>query len=349
MHSVGRQDSFRLEQLEQRLLLSADPILTGAVGYAEVQGQDPFTQAVIVSQNASITALQASTAHLNSPSSLHDYAPSESSLFAGLEEVELEDIESAEPDRQPGILGQTESHHAGLLVELGDCATDDSQKKLGGFAELDIESRALAGDLAALIKGTSGGAVAVTGTVFLENGFSLAGDLVFSRTQTSVEVAAGDNGATLIAGGFVLELVAGTFVGASGDTGVIQDSVRLGEGLLVSVATEGGVDYLTLSGSAEARKLTVRGQGGDDTLVLDFNSGNPVPEGGLHFDGGDGFDTIVLDGGTHQQLDYLAYTPHSGEIRIDGSLISYERIEPITDLTTAATFNFVSPNAGDDH
>ncbi|MCX7417987.1 MAG: hypothetical protein NT013_00410, partial [Planctomycetia bacterium] len=43
-------------------------------------------------------------------------------------------------------------------------------------------------------------------------------------------------------------------------------------------------------------KLTFNGTTGDDTLTLDFGSGNPIPAGGMVFNGGAGFDSLAIEG-----------------------------------------------------
>jgi len=53
-------------------------------------------------------------------------------------------------------------------------------------------------------------------------------------------------------------------------------------------------------------------------------------------DGGDaGFDTLVLDGGTYDTVTYTATGPTSGTIARDDDVITYEGLEPITDLSVA--------------
>ncbi|MDP6503755.1 MAG: LEPR-XLL domain-containing protein, partial [Planctomycetota bacterium] len=57
-------------------------------------------------------------------------------------------------------------------------------------------------------------------------------------------------------------------------------------------------EKITLTGDNDSEgALSVLGLAGDDTLVVDFNDGNPIPDGGLTFDGGEGFDTISIYGG----------------------------------------------------
>jgi hypothetical protein len=50
--------------------------------------------------------------------------------------------------------------------------------------------------------------------------------------------------------------------------------------------------------------LIINGLAGDDTLILDFSNGNPIPTAGLTFTGGDGADTLILTG-THDYEGFI--------------------------------------------
>ncbi|MGZ4810013.1 MAG: hypothetical protein ACXV7D_11865, partial [Thermoanaerobaculia bacterium] len=78
--------------------------------------------------------------------------------------------------------------------------------------------------------------------------------------------------------------------------------------------------------------VIVNGSNGDDTLVVDFTNGNPIP-GGLEFNGGaeatrEG-DLIAIQGGSFEKVvvDYINRS--DGAISLDGTVIKYTGLEPI--------------------
>lgn len=101
---------------------------------------------------------------------------------------------------------------------------------------------------------------------------------------------------------------------------------------------------------ASVHQLTVEGSTDDDTLVVDFANGNPIPAGGLAFNGGvGGSDSITLDQGAFPDLDTIHHvytnaeaTDHTGRIELDfdgagiDRTITYTGLEPIADNLVAA-------------
>ena len=87
--------------------------------------------------------------------------------------------------------------------------------------------------------------------------------------------------------------------------------------------------------------LTVTGTAQDDVFTVDYVNGNPIPTGGLSINGGleDGGDVLIIqDGGSTVTANKIVYTATGGEsgaIDIDGSIINYTELEPITDLLPA--------------
>ena len=67
----------------------------------------------------------------------------------------------------------------------------------------------------------------------------------------------------------------------------------------------------------------------NDTLTVDTCCGNPIPEGGVFYEGGaGGFDSIaILGSGTN--ISHLAINSNSGIINIEGKLINYSGLEPV--------------------
>ncbi|MDD2235181.1 MAG: hypothetical protein PHV03_09860, partial [Desulfitobacteriaceae bacterium] len=86
--------------------------------------------------------------------------------------------------------------------------------------------------------------------------------------------------------------------------------------------------------------VTVNGGSGDDQLTVDFGQGNPIPQNGLSYDGGDDYDVITLQGGSFQSSEYQAINAHAGTIKLDDTLICYTNIEPIEDKTVTDQITF---------
>jgi autotransporter-associated beta strand protein len=75
---------------------------------------------------------------------------------------------------------------------------------------------------------------------------------------------------------------------------------------------------------------------GDDSLTVDFASGNPLPGGGLSYDGGSGaHDGLTVRGGSHTSAHYRFANSAGGSLTLDGSEIRYSGVEAIVHLGTA--------------
>ncbi|WP_197480218.1 hypothetical protein, partial [Anabaena sp. 4-3] len=75
-----------------------------------------------------------------------------------------------------------------------------------------------------------------------------------------------------------------------------------------------------------------------------------TPEGSLDgiADGGDGnLGTLVIDGGTYNNAQFIAYSPHSGIIHLDDKTIEYAGLAPIFDTSVTADRVFTATE-GDD-
>jgi hypothetical protein len=95
--------------------------------------------------------------------------------------------------------------------------------------------------------------------------------------------------------------------------------------------------------------LSVNGSTDDDTLIVDFSGGDPLPASGLTYQGsgpGD-HDTLTLTGGMVGSVVHTPFDAHSGTVSVDGELITYTGLEPIVDDLAAASREFVF-GAGDD-
>jgi VCBS repeat-containing protein len=95
--------------------------------------------------------------------------------------------------------------------------------------------------------------------------------------------------------------------------------------------------------------LTVEGSADDDRLQVDFAAGGAIPAPGIRFVGGGpgDNDALMLSGGTADSVVYEAFGAHLGSVTVDGAVIFYEGLEPITDTLAARQRTFVF-GSGDD-
>ncbi|WP_417383170.1 hypothetical protein [Gimesia sp.] len=96
-----------------------------------------------------------------------------------------------------------------------------------------------------------------------------------------------------------------------------------------------------ISRTSEVRVLGATNS--SDSLEVDFSGGDPVPVHNVFFNGlgGSGSDELLITNGSHTDTIYTYENAHDGSISLDGSLINYVGLEPITNTgtTTNAVFN----------
>ena len=101
--------------------------------------------------------------------------------------------------------------------------------------------------------------------------------------------------------------------------------------------------------AATTERVLVRGAEGeqDDVLTIDLAEAFTL-RGGIDYDGGAcGFDVLELRGGSAKTQHVTQLTPHDGIIDVDGLVIRYFNLEPITDTAPAATY-VINGTAGAD-
>lgn len=78
-----------------------------------------------------------------------------------------------------------------------------------------------------------------------------------------------------------------------------------------------------------------------DTLRVDFGGGNPVPENGVSFDGGEaaGIDTLALEGALPAAATYTpdATNPEGGSVDVGGSVITFQGLEFVRPVAPEVT------------
>ncbi|HND53859.1 MAG TPA: hypothetical protein PLV92_15725, partial [Pirellulaceae bacterium] len=106
--------------------------------------------------------------------------------------------------------------------------------------------------------------------------------------------------------------------------------------------TSGGPVLATIPTSSTAA-IVINGSSDDDTLVLNFAAGNPVPAGGLTFNGGSqttiAGDDLQITGGSFTSLDYDLTGTGAGTITTTGTAatIAFTGLEPVTVTSSLGT------------
>ncbi|HID22360.1 MAG TPA: calcium-binding protein, partial [Planctomycetaceae bacterium] len=97
--------------------------------------------------------------------------------------------------------------------------------------------------------------------------------------------------------------------------------------------------------AAAAPRLVLDGSSDDDTFVIDFSGGDPLPADGIVVNGQSqthgGGDALQLVGGTAANVVYTFANASDGSIAIDGVTVAYTGLEPIRDELTAVERRFV--------
>jgi uncharacterized repeat protein (TIGR01451 family) len=132
--------------------------------------------------------------------------------------------------------------------------------------------------------------------------------------------------------------VGGTFGNITLDGGSGGNTISMTGALNTNytINTGSGNDNISVRGTGAAASLTVNGQGGSDQLLVNFAAGNPSPAGGINYHGGgQAGDTLLLTGinantVTNTFLPDSSGTPHLGTVNVDGSLVNYDGVVPVS-------------------
>jgi hypothetical protein len=110
--------------------------------------------------------------------------------------------------------------------------------------------------------------------------------------------------------------------------------------------TTGAPTFIAALGAL--KNITVEGGTGDDQLTIDFRNGNPIPAGGLGYDGGTGGNSrLVLEGGSFTNESYSPSGAAAGTVTLDGSTVIFAKLLAVTDTVAATNFT-VNGRAGAD-
>ncbi|MCO6454870.1 MAG: hypothetical protein J5I93_06190, partial [Pirellulaceae bacterium] len=133
--------------------------------------------------------------------------------------------------------------------------------------------------------------------------------------------------------------------GAANPNGPADDDFLLQRsGAAIELTVNG---QLVFRGDLEAvSDLTVNGSADDDTLTVDFATGNPIPTGGVAYNGAGGANDLVLNNGSFDTITHTHTSSSSGSIALDISSITYTGTTLIDDNLAAANRLFVFDTGG---
>ncbi len=128
-----------------------------------------------------------------------------------------------------------------------------------------------------------------------------------------------------------LSAVGGTFAVNPIDTGTGDDMIVLSRSGNDLVVTVGGAQYFRAAVASIAGGLVINGNTGDDSLTVDYSGGNPIPAGGLFYNGQGQTtgDMLQVSGGSFTNIIKTYANANDGTIDLDGNLITYTGLEPV--------------------
>lgn len=90
--------------------------------------------------------------------------------------------------------------------------------------------------------------------------------------------------------------------------------------------------------------VTIRGSGDDDTLIVDYSGGNPIPNGDLTFDArGGAANSLIIRNGSWTTVDYQYTGAIAGSIDLDSTTIHFDNLASIINTGSSADTSFVLP------
>lgn len=139
----------------------------------------------------------------------------------------------------------------------------------------------------------------------------------------------------------------------AGNVAITSDiEVFTGTGGIPGAALSNGEKTLKVPFSAFS-SIVVNSAAGNDSLTVDLTSNDPIPTGGLTFNGGGEIgtpgDTLAIVGGVQGNVTYNYSSAHNGSVTLQNyGTISYTGLEPITNSGTSTNVVFNLSGASDE-
>ena len=292
---------------------------------------------------------------------------------AGRTHGDITNYGTLSPGNSPGVIDHTgDFTQAGVLViEVGglnpgpgSLTVDDGydqlnvsrQLTLGGTLEISLIndfSPTLGDSFEILTFGSLTGDFSSSSGLNLGNGLYLkpvVGEFSYRLTVSEGVSVSVDEGQLTVNGGLTSDDDLTVSLAPSGSDLLIHSpnaETLAGEGVTSLLGDRNAVTVPLES----LGTIAVNGFGGDDILTVDFSAGNPIPSGGLMFNGGEQRteegDQLVIQGGEFDTASYQFANAHDGSIVLDGNLITYTGLEPITDNNSSESRVFGLSNSDD--
>ncbi|BAQ65372.1 choice-of-anchor Q domain-containing protein [Geminocystis sp. NIES-3709] len=127
---------------------------------------------------------------------------------------------------------------------------------------------------------------------------------------------------------------------SNGTSLILTDTTSRAITTVIPSATGDETSTLTIPLNVFTGGIFVNTLGGNDIITIDFSDENPLPTGGLIFNGGSQTgtpgDRLALTGGNFTTTTYSYFNENDGKINLDGKLINYTGLEPITSTISSA-------------
>jgi len=169
---------------------------------------------------------------------------------------------------------------------------------------------------------------ALSGVIFLASGFVGAGQLAAVPPTLVVTVDAG----------------------FEADDGVPDVFRVMRRASALEISVNGSPPMLV--DSEDVVEIHVIGSSDNDTLIVDTSGGNPIPDGGLTFEGreqsgppGDAL-RVIGNGANRGAYEVSTITSGTGTLRLDERVIRFTGLEPV-EVSGLAVFTFTTPNSDD--
>ncbi len=131
----------------------------------------------------------------------------------------------------------------------------------------------------------------------------------------------------------------------AGQSNNIVISSEAGNPDFIQVTVDGTIEYAGLLSTLTSITVNGAGPGVNDTVTVDFSQGNPIPAGGLSFNGSTGTNTLVLENGSSLFTNEVETPtgPSSGSLVFDGTTtLNFSQVQTVDDtapISGLATFN----------
>ncbi|NOX54840.1 MAG: hypothetical protein GXP27_10460, partial [Planctomycetes bacterium] len=244
--------------------------------------------------------------------------------------------------------------NAGVTIGLAAAGITNNQTS-GTATTISIETLSLAG--ATSITNTAG-------TLNVTSAITNGGNLLTvdgAGTTTLSGVTSGVGGLTKNGTGSLTLSGNNTY---TGDTTLNAGTLQITGGIAgaLAITANGNIQLTNNGGNAQVTDgtstaifapgdptaVTINGGAGDDTLTV--NDPTVLPTGGLTFNGGAngvGGDSMVLATATVTAVTHTFTNANDGSVDIDGTVINYTGLEPITDNLSATNRTFAFTGAGE--